>query len=540
MIEDQHAGGRARTSAHDRPRHPAHGRGVARAGHGGRARVRDSATRSSVCRTTRPAPEPWSCSTRTTGRSSRWRRPRPTTPPSSPTASRPRSSSSSTRPESNFPLVNRAVQGLYAPGSTFKLVTALAGSPDRAARPERRRSTTAGASASATDASAATTRRTARHRQPPARAHGLERRVLLQLGRDMWQYYNAWTKAQSDGSGGAEDEISKGYAIQETAAEYGFGEPTGIGLARRGRRSRARPGVEGGVQPQRARPATEARATRCGSRATTSTSRSARATCSSRRSSSPARTRRSRTAARSTRPGWRRAVLEPGTGRDQPQPVIADARAAAGRARWSSPPERRRAIMDGLLGVDDERRPAPPTPPSAGFGGPTVAGKTGTAEVVGKQDTSLFVGITHAGSAAVRRAGGRRGRRLRRRRSRRRSCAAGHRGAQRQPEPAAGAGATGRRAGTDALMAIAPADAHRAGPAVRRPPIARLGTRRSLFATSILRDLDPLLIGATLAIAALGLLMIYSSTRERLAARGDRRALLRQAPGRRRSCSASP
>jgi rod shape determining protein RodA len=47
-----------------------------------------------------------------------------------------------------------------------------------------------------------------------------------------------------------------------------------------------------------------------------------------------------------------------------------------------------------------------------------------------------------------------------------------------------------------------------------------LGTRRSLFATSILRDLDPLLIGATLAIAALGLLMIYSSTRERLRLEG--------------------
>src|SRR5436309_3128619 len=31
------------------------------------------------------------------------------------------------RPESNFPLVNRAVQGLYAPGSTFKPFTAIAG-----------------------------------------------------------------------------------------------------------------------------------------------------------------------------------------------------------------------------------------------------------------------------------------------------------------------------------------------------------------------------------------------------------------------------
>src|SRR5215203_3754146 len=47
-----------------------------------------------------------------------------------------------------------------------------------------------------------------------------------------------------------------------------------------------------------------------------------------------------------------------------------------------------------------------------------------------------------------------------------------------------------------------------------------VGTRRSHFNTSMLRDVDPTLIGATLAIAALGLLMIYSSTRERLRLEG--------------------
>jgi rod shape determining protein RodA len=47
-----------------------------------------------------------------------------------------------------------------------------------------------------------------------------------------------------------------------------------------------------------------------------------------------------------------------------------------------------------------------------------------------------------------------------------------------------------------------------------------ISTQRSRFERSILRDLDPLLIGATLAIAALGVLMIYSSTRERLRLEG--------------------
>src|SRR5262245_64416251 len=47
-----------------------------------------------------------------------------------------------------------------------------------------------------------------------------------------------------------------------------------------------------------------------------------------------------------------------------------------------------------------------------------------------------------------------------------------------------------------------------------------LGRRRSRFDASVLRDLDLWLVGATLAIAALGLLMIYSSTRERLRLEG--------------------
>ncbi|HKA93556.1 MAG TPA: FtsW/RodA/SpoVE family cell cycle protein, partial [Acidimicrobiia bacterium] len=44
--------------------------------------------------------------------------------------------------------------------------------------------------------------------------------------------------------------------------------------------------------------------------------------------------------------------------------------------------------------------------------------------------------------------------------------------------------------------------------------------RRSRFDASVLRDFDLWLVGATLAIAALGILMIYSSTRERLRLEG--------------------
>jgi rod shape determining protein RodA len=56
----------------------------------------------------------------------------------------------------------------------------------------------------------------------------------------------------------------------------------------------------------------------------------------------------------------------------------------------------------------------------------------------------------------------------------------------------------------------------------RRAPVTgqRLGRRWSWLTSSVLRDLDPLLIGAMLAIAAVGLLMVYSSTRERLRLEG--------------------
>jgi len=54
--------------------------------------------------------------------------------------------------------------------------------------------------------------------------------------------------------------------------------------------------------------------------------------------------------------------------------------------------------------------------------------------------------------------------------------------------------------------------------ALARPPaVPALSSRRARFETSPARNLDPVLIGAVLAIAVLGLLMIYSSTRERLA-----------------------
>jgi rod shape determining protein RodA len=54
----------------------------------------------------------------------------------------------------------------------------------------------------------------------------------------------------------------------------------------------------------------------------------------------------------------------------------------------------------------------------------------------------------------------------------------------------------------------------------RFPGATGVRSRFSWFETSVLRDLDPFLIGATLMISALSLFMIYSSTHERLRSEG--------------------
>lgn len=68
------------------------------------------------------------------------------------------------------------------------------------------------------------------------------------------------------------------------------------------------------------------------------------------------------------------------------------------------------------------------------------------------------------------------------------------------------------------MPSLAPIGSRWARPAPGAEP--RLGVPRSRFDVSVLRDLDMWLVGATLAITALGVLMIYSSTRERLRLQG--------------------
>ncbi len=119
-------------------------------------------------------------------------------------------------PKSNFPLLDRAVAGQYAPGSTFKLVTALAGLKSGDITVNKTVNDT-GKYAYPTDP------------KHPFTGEGAPGRVdlnhALAVSSDVYFYtiggnlYYRWKHQQPGGD-----------ALQSAAHEFGFGSPTGIAL----------------------------------------------------------------------------------------------------------------------------------------------------------------------------------------------------------------------------------------------------------------------------------------------------------------------
>lgn len=115
-------------------------------------------------------------------------------------------------PKNYFPLTNRAIQGQYAPGSTFKLVTAVAGLQHGLLQPNT----------SVVDrGSLRVGNRTFRNAQ--SRSYGsVDLRRALVVSSDVYFYqlgWNFWTQRDKTGDG-----------IQEAARQMGFGAKTGIPL----------------------------------------------------------------------------------------------------------------------------------------------------------------------------------------------------------------------------------------------------------------------------------------------------------------------
>jgi penicillin-binding protein 2 len=297
--------------------------------------------------------------------------------------------------ESNFPLVNRAVSGLYAPGSTFKPFTAIAGLEtgqldpnagfvdpgylDIGDPPERRYNAGKTAHGTVNLSSALTVSSDA---------------YFYNVGRNMWQSYNRWDKAKNAGAKPSDDDINKGYAIQHTAEAYGFGHATGIGLG----------GEPDGRVPDQAwkerfnanEPDPKQKRERSlwlpGDNVSLAVGQGDLLVTPLQLATGYATFANGGTL---FTPRVARALLEPGTGLDQPQPIIRDLPPQPVR-KTNLSPATRDAIMQGLIGVTGNSDGTA----WAAFRGMSfgaVAGKTGTAEHTqgSKQDDSLFVGITH-------------------------------------------------------------------------------------------------------------------------------------------------
>lgn len=294
------------------------------------------------------------------------------------------------RPESNFPLVNRAVQGLYAPGSTFKPFTAIAGLQTGQLDPNALFSDQGCLDIGNQQRCNAGKTPHGMVNLPQALTVSSDT-YFYDLGRDMWQHYNASLRERDTNKEAADAEIAKGYAIQDTAKAYGFDSPTGVGL----------PDEAGGRVPDQLwkqrfnqnEPDPQQKRERSlwlpGDNVSLAVGQGDLLVTPLQLASGYAAFANGGTL---FTPRLASAVLEPGTGLDQPQPVVRNLPPQPLRSTGLTP-ETRQVIMDGLVGAT--------TNPSGtayaafrGIGGPTVAGKTGTAEGTGKQDTSLFVGIS--------------------------------------------------------------------------------------------------------------------------------------------------
>jgi len=285
-------------------------------------------------------------------------------------------------PESGFPLLNRSVQGTYAPGSTWKPISALGGLVSGHLTPQStfydegcleigdREFCNAG--------------------ETPHGAVDLGRALTVSsdvyfydLGRDLWQFYLDETE-----DGGAAD---RGYSIQKTAREFGFGAPTGIGLAgeERGRipdqafkeeYNESNPDLAERQQNSAWLPGDSANLAVGQGDLLVTPLQLANAYAMIANGGSQ------------YTPRLAAAILEPRTGAEEAEAEVVRLLAAQRVGEVAIDPLQRAAIIGGLVGVVANGDGTA----SGAFQGmrDDIAGKTGTAQREPQQDTSLFAGIT--------------------------------------------------------------------------------------------------------------------------------------------------
>jgi penicillin-binding protein 2 len=133
-----------------------------------------------------------------------------------------------TSPTSGFPLLDRATQGLYPPGSTFKLMTAIAAIQDGIAAP----SLTLNDAGCFTFAARQFCNASKTKHGVVDMAHAIEVSSDLyfyNIGFFFWNEFHCGNLNCPQNSTAPGNAV-KGYGIQNTAKTYGFGRASGIGL----------------------------------------------------------------------------------------------------------------------------------------------------------------------------------------------------------------------------------------------------------------------------------------------------------------------
>ena len=147
-----------------------------------------------------------------------------------------------TDPAQHYPLINRATQGLYAPGSTFKLFSSIAALEDGVITPQFTFN-----DHGFVDFGGANKQRffNAQHE-----AHGIvDLKRALTVSSDVFFYNVGFLYFRQYGTDYQSTDLTKKlYGIQRVARSFGFGTATGVGPAERGAGPRPRPLVQAGSQ----------------------------------------------------------------------------------------------------------------------------------------------------------------------------------------------------------------------------------------------------------------------------------------------------
>ncbi len=369
-------------------------------------------------------------------------------------------------PANHKPLVDRAVSGLYFPGSTFKLISAIAGLNSGLITPTTTINDT-GKYAYPTDPDNVFRGEGAHGRVSLARA--------LTVSSDVY-FYDLGGRLY----GLQKNDDPRGSAIQDTARTFGFGEPTGIAL------DNEAPGVIGDAEWTKRMHEENPKAFPFPDWLPGDNIQSAI--------------------------GQKDVLVSPiqmastyatlANGGTRFSPRLADAvykgeekvRDLPAIKLGTVPIPARSTLLAGFTGVVEDPK-GTAAGAFAGFPAGMVAGKTGTAQVEGKQNTSWFVGMTPAAEPryivlAVVEEGGYGAQ------TAAPIVARGHRTTQ-WPT-----GSSGRRADPTGRGLI--------GVAIV------VSERQSRRSESPLRHADPLLFAAPILLSVIGLLLVYSSTHRQL------------------------